>query len=253
MLSGRLRLWLGMAVGTAAGLLLASGPAMAGTPMTGGTLRAALTASAPTLDPHSATHLAVREIGLHIFESLLTFDAKFQVVPQLAERWEVSKDGRVYTFYLRKGVKFHNGKEMTAEDVRASVERFRVMAPRRNELDGLAKLEVVGPSVVRMTLSKPDASFLAAIANPICQLAILPKEAVEGRAINKADIVGTGPYKFVEWIPDRWVRVARFADYRAEGKVEPEGRGGARHAYADEIRFIPVPEPGARVAGLQTG
>jgi peptide/nickel transport system substrate-binding protein len=253
MLSGRLRLWLGMAVSTAAGLLLASGPAMAGTPMTGGTLRAALTASAPTLDPHSATHLAVREIGLHIFEGLLTFDAKFQVVPQLAERWEVSSDGKVYTFFLRKGVKFHNGKEMTAEDVRASVERFRAVAPRRNELDGLAKLEVVGPSVVRMTLSKPDASFLAAIANPICQLAILPKEAVEGRAINKADIIGTGPYKFVEWIPDRWVRVARFADYRAEGKVEPNGFGGARRAYADEIRFIPVPEPGARVAGLQTG
>ncbi|HYL82189.1 MAG TPA: ABC transporter substrate-binding protein [Candidatus Acidoferrum sp.] len=253
MLSRRLRLWTGMAVCMLVGSLLASGPVMAGTPTTGGTLRAALTTSPPTLDPHSATHLAVREIGLHIFESLLTFDAKFQVVPQLAERWEASTDGKVYTFYLRKGVKFHNGKEMTAEDVRASVERFRAMAPRRNELDGLAKLEVVSPSVVRMTLSKPDASFLAAIANPICQLAILPKEAVEGRPINKADIVGTGPYKFVECIPDRWVRVARFADYRPEGKVEPNGFGGARNAYADEIRFIPVPEPGARVAGLQTG
>jgi peptide/nickel transport system substrate-binding protein len=228
-------------------------PAAAGTPVQGGILRAALTASPPTLDPHSATHLAVREVGLHIFESLLTFDAKFQVVPQLAERWEASKDGKVYTFSLRKGVKFHNGKEMTAEDVRASVERFRAMAPRRNELDGVEKLEVVSPSVVRFTLKQADASFLAAIANPICQLAILPKEAVEGRPINKADIVGTGPYKFVEWIPDRWVRVARFADYRPEGKVEAGGFGGARHAYADEIRFIPVPEPGARVAGLQTG
>ena len=104
-----------------------------------------------------------------------------------------------------------------------------------------------------MTLKRVNAAFLAAIANPICQLAILPKEAVEDKPINKADIVGTGPYKFVEWIPDRWVRVVRFADYRPEGKVDVGGLGGARHAYADEIRFIPVPEPGARVAGLQTG
>ncbi len=245
--------WLSLGLLLIAVALFQGAPAAAGTPVQGGVLRAALTASPPTLDPHSATHLAVREVGLHIFESLLTFDSKFQVVPQLAERWEMSKDGKVYTFYLRKGVKFHNGKEMTAEDVRASVERFRAVAPRRNELDGVEKLEIVSPSVVRFTLKRADASFLAAIANPICQLAILPKEAVEGRPINKADIVGTGPYKFAEWIPDRWVRVSRFADYRPEGKQEAGGMGGARHAYADEIRFIPVPEPGARVAGLQTG
>jgi peptide/nickel transport system substrate-binding protein len=253
MMQHRFRLGASLAGGALLTLALIAGTAQAGAPVPGGILRAALTASAPTLDPHSGTHLAIREVGLHIFESLLTFDAKFQVIPQLAERWEMSPDGKVYTFTLRKGVKFHNGREMTAEDVRASVERFRTMAPRRNELDGLAKLEVVSPTVVRMTLSKADASFLVAIANPICQLAILPKEAVEGRSVNKADLVGTGPYRFVEWIPDRWVRIARFAEYKPEGKPETGGLGGARTAYADEIRFIPVPEPGARVAGLQTG
>jgi peptide/nickel transport system substrate-binding protein len=253
MLSERISSWMVRGAFVMLGWLLAAGPAVAGTPAMGGVLRVALTASPPTLDPHATTHLAVREVGAHIFEGLLTFDAKFQVVPQLAERWEVSTDGKVYTFYLRKGVKFHNGREMTADDVRASVERFRAIAPRKNELDDLAKLEVVSPSVVRMILNKPDAAFLAAIANPICHLAILPKEAVEGRVINKADIVGTGPFKFVEWIPDRWVRVARFADHKPEGKTEAGGFGGARHAYPDEIRFVPVPEPGARVAGLQTG
>jgi len=234
------------------GLAVAAAPTMAGAPITGGTLRAALTASAPSLDPHSGTHLAIREIGLHIFEGLLTFDSKFQVVPQLAERWEVSRDGKAYTFHLRKGVKFHNGREMTAEDVKASVDRFRAIAPRRNELDAVDKVEIAGPTTIRMTLTRVDAAFLAAIANPICQLAILPKEAAD-KPINKADLVGTGPYKFVEWIPDRWVRVARFVDYKPEGKAAVGGLGGARHAYADEIRFVPVPEPGARVAGLQTG
>ena len=235
------------------GLLAAAGTAAAGMPVTGGTLRVALTASAPSLDPHSGTHLAIREIGMHIFENLLAFDSRFQVVPQLAERWETSADGKMYTFHLRKGVKFHNGREMTAEDVKASVDRFRAMAPRRNELDDVEKIEVAGPATIRITLKRVNAAFLAAIANPICQLAILPKEAVDGKPINKADIVGTGPYRFVEWIPDRWVRIARFPDYKPEGKVDVGGLGGARHAYAEEIRFIPVPEPGARVAGLQTG
>src|SRR5512136_1128779 len=236
------------------GLLAVVGPAASGTPVTGGTLRAALTASAPSLDPHSGTHLAIREIGMHSSENLLTFDSKFQVVPQLADRWETSADGKVYTFHLRQGVKFHNGREMTAEDVKASVDRFRAIAPRRNELDDVEKIEVTGPSTVRMTLKQVNAAFLAAIANPICQLAILPKEAVEGRPINKADIIGTGPYRFAEWIPDRWVRIVRFPDYKPEGTVDAAGGfGGARHAYADEIRFVPVPEPGARVAGLQTG
>ena len=137
-MDGRLRHLIPVVIVVTIGLLQA--PALAGTPISGGTIRAALTASAPTLDPHSGTHLAIREVGLHIFESLLTFDAKFQIVPQLAERWEASPDGKVYTFTLRKGVKFHNGREMTAEDVRVSVERFRAVAPRRNELDGLAKL-----------------------------------------------------------------------------------------------------------------
>lgn len=228
-------------------------PATAGTPTPGGTLRVALTASAPSLDPHSGTHLAIREIGLHLFEGLLAFDAKFQVAPQLAEKWEVSQDGLTYTFHLRKGVKFHNGRELTADDVRASVERFRAVAPRRNELADVTRLEVVSPTTVRMTLGKVNAAFLAAIANPICQLAILPKEAVEGKPVNKAELIGTGPYKFVEWIPDRWVRLARFADYQPAGPAEAGGFAGARHAYAEEIRFIPVPEAGARVAGLQTG
>ena len=184
---------------------------------------------------------------MHLFENLLTFDAKFQVVPQLAERWEVSADGKVYTFHLRKGVKFHNGREMTADDVKASVDRFRAIAPRRNELDDMEKIEVTGPATVRMTLKRVNAAFLAAIANPICQLAILPKEAVEGKPINKADIVGTGPYKFVEWIPDRWVRIARFADYRPEGKVDVGGLGRR----AARIRGRDPLHPRARAGGAR--
>lgn len=233
-------------------VLLAIPVGVAAAPRVGGTLRVALPASPPTLDPHATTHTAVREIGMHLFENLLTFDANFKLVPQLAEKWEVSPDQKVYTFYLRKGVKFHNGKEMTAEDVKASVERFKQVGARRNEIDDLAKVEIVSPYVVKMYLNKVNGAFLAALASPLGQLAILPKEAVENRPVNKVDIIGTGPYKFVEWIPDRWVKVERFKEYQPPaGPVS--GFGGARKAYVDQILFIPVPEPGARVAGLQAG
>jgi len=103
-----------------------------------------------------------------------------------------------------------------------------------------------------MTLNKPDASFLAAIANPICQLAILPKEAVEGRPINKAGPHRTGPFKFVEWIPDRWVRLARFADYKPREKQRRVDSAG-RVAPMRRDPLCPGARAGARVAGLQTG
>lgn len=226
--------------------------AVAARPTYGGTLRVAVASSPPTLDPHATTHTAPREIGLHIFENLVTFNSRYQVIPQLASKWDISSDGKVYTFYLRKGVKFHNGKEMTAEDIKASVERFKQYSPRRGELDDLAGVEIVDDYTVRMCLTRPNGPFLAALANPIGQLAILPKEAVEGRPLGKVDLIGTGPFKFVEWIPDRWVKIARFKDYKPEDSPA-SGFGGSRVAYVDEILFIPVPEASARVAGLQSG
>ena len=125
---------LGVAILAMAVLLWPTGAmAAAGKPVFGGTLRVATTGSPPMLDPIPTTAIAVREVGMHVFENLLTFDGKFQLAPQLAERWEVSPDGKVFTFFLRKGVKFHNGKEMTAEDVKASVDRVKDLAARRSE------------------------------------------------------------------------------------------------------------------------
>lgn len=221
-------------------------------PKYGGVLRVATTTSVPTLDPMVVTHIATREVGMHIFESLITFDENFGVVPMLAESWDISPDGRVYTFYLRRGVPFHNGKEMKAEDVWASVIRFLEVSPRKGELANLEEVKIVDDYTVEFRLSQPTGPFLAALANPIAQLAIMPREAVEGKAARQAEIIGTGPYKFVEWIPDRHVKVVRFPEYEPID-MPTSGFGGYKAAYIDEILFIPVPEPGARVAGLEAG
>jgi peptide/nickel transport system substrate-binding protein len=250
--ASRMRLIL-IATVLAASLALLSSLALAQEPRFGGTLRVAQASNVPTLDPHSVTHLVTREIGMQIFEGLFTFSERFEVIPQLAESYELSDDGLTYTIRLRQGVPFHNGEEMTSDDVEASLTRFLEISPRRGELAALAEIEVVDDYTLRLHLSQPSGAFLAALANPIAQLAILPREAVEGRAVQEADLIGTGPYRFVEWIPDRNVRVARFEEYAPNTAMPASGFGGERVAYLDEIYFIPVPELGSRVAGLQTG
>ena len=237
----------------ATSLTLLSSFAVAQTPRFGGTLRVAQAANVPTLDPHSVTHLVTREIGMQIFEGLFTFNERFEVVPQLAEGYELSGDELTYTIRLRQGVPFHDGTQLTSDDVEASLTRFLEISPRRGELAALTDIEIVDDYTLRLHVSQPSGAFLAALANPIAQLAIFPRAAVEGRALREADLVGTGPYRFVEWIPDRHVRVARFDDYAANTSMPASGFGGERVAYLDEIYFIPVPELGARVAGLQTG
>ncbi|OPZ65161.1 MAG: Oligopeptide-binding protein AppA precursor [Firmicutes bacterium ADurb.Bin506] len=221
------------------------------TPKTGGTLRVAMSTTPPSLDPMANTHFGFKTVGLHIFESLVTFDENFKVSPQIAERWEISKDGKVYTFYLRKGLKFHNGKDVTATDVKASIERFKAGAARRQELDIVSNIEVVNATTIRLTLTTESGAFLAALANPMCQLAIIPAE-FKDVPINQLQPIGTGPFKFVEWIPDRHIKLVKYDGYKPLD-TPASGFAGKRAALVDELLFIPVPEPGARVAGLERG
>ncbi|PYM74643.1 MAG: ABC transporter substrate-binding protein, partial [Candidatus Rokuibacteriota bacterium] len=87
--------------------------------------------SPPTLDFVTSFAAQARDIGVYIYEGLVTIDGNYDVAPQLAERWTTSADGKTYTFHLRKGVKFHDGSPVTAADVVASVERFRAQSPRK--------------------------------------------------------------------------------------------------------------------------
>ncbi|RJQ53076.1 MAG: ABC transporter substrate-binding protein [Desulfobacteraceae bacterium] len=224
----------------------------ADTPKSGGVLRVADTASPPTLDFMCSTSTATRVVGTHIFEGLMAYDKNYQVVPMLAENYEVGADGKTFVFRLRKGVLFHNGDEMKAEDVKACVDRFIAVSPRKRDLADLESVNVIDDYTIEFKLKKPIGPFLGILANPVALLAIMPKEAVEGKPLNKADIIGTGPYQLVEWIPDRHVKIKRFKDYKP---LDTPGSGyaGKKGAYLDEINFVPVTEPGARVAGLEAG
>jgi len=132
----------------------------------------------------------------------------------LAERWENSKDYKQFTFYLRKGRLFHNGREMVAEDVKYSLERFMKVNPRRDLLKNVERIEAVDKYTIRLHMKEPDVSVLFGLGGLSPVIGIVPKEEVEKQGGTFKHPVGTGPFKFVEWKPDRYVLLERFDAYK---------------------------------------
>jgi peptide/nickel transport system substrate-binding protein len=237
--------------------LLATAPAAAQapeTPRAGGILKAAMIGEPPSLDLHWTTAVITQQISWHVLESLYTYDRSFAPVPLLAEGHTVSDGGRRYTITLRKGVRFHNGKEMTSADVAASLVRWGKIATLGKPIwKNVEALEARDPHTIVLHLKEPSGSLLFALGRPNNGAAIYPKEVAEaaGEAQVK-DPVGTGPYRFVEHKPDRHIKLARFKDYRPRAEA-PDGYGGKRTAHADEILFLPVPDVAVRLAGVETG
>src|SRR6266511_4232953 len=137
------------------------------------------------------------------------------MTPSLAESWSASKDGLSYEFVLRKGVKFHNGDVMTAEDVKFSFERYRG-ASSTDLKAKVARVEVLDPSRVRFTLKRPWPDFMSFYATPATGAAwIVPKKYVEkvGEDGFKKAPVGAGPYRFVSFKPGVELTLEAFDGY----------------------------------------
>ncbi|MGH7556523.1 MAG: ABC transporter substrate-binding protein [Gemmatimonadota bacterium] len=197
-----------------------------------------------SLDPIQAVDVYRGRLIVYLFDGLVQYrDERLQ--PNLAERWEVSEDGEIYTFFLRDDVTFHNGRRLTAEDVRYSFERALRPASRspltwvfdfidgasemaEGEADRLRGLEVLDPRTVRITLRQPYAPFLSLMAMPAAH--IVPREEIErkGEGFSEAP-VGTGPWVFESWAHDDVIRLT--ANHRYHGG-EPKADGM-------EIRIIP--------------
>jgi peptide/nickel transport system substrate-binding protein len=223
-------------------------------PRAGGVLKAAMIGEPPTLDLHTTTATIVQQITWHVYEGLYTYDRGYGAIPLLAESHTVADKGRTYTFKLRRGVKFHNGKELTSSDVVASLARWgRLATPGKQFWKNVEGLEAKDPLTVAIYLKEPSGAVLMGLARPNNGAVVYPREIVDAAGDNAVkDYVGTGPYRFVEHKPDRHVRLARFKDYVARSEA-PDGFGGKRTAYLDEILFVPVPDVAVRLAGVETG
>jgi peptide/nickel transport system substrate-binding protein len=223
-------------------------------PRPGGVLKAAMIGEPPSLDLHWTTAVIVQQITWHVYETLYTLDKNLQPIPLLAEGHTVSDEGRRYTITLRRGVRFHNGKEMTSADVVPSLQRWgRMATPGKAIFKTVEAVEATGPHTVVIHLKEPSGSLLFGLARGNNGAAIYPKEVMDAAGTGQVkEVIGTGPYRFVEHKPDRHIKLARFKDYAA--RPEPaNGYGGKRTAYLDEIRFIPVPDVAVRLAGVETG
>jgi peptide/nickel transport system substrate-binding protein len=144
---------------------------------------------------------------------------------------------------------------MTAADVAASFTRFLEVSPRKSDLKMVKAARAVDEHTFEVTLSEPSAAFVPLLAYPGPAVAIMPRKAIEGVGTGKlpvSSVIGTGPYRLVEWIPDKHVHLRRFADY-APSPGQPSGYAGRRLACVENVFFVPVPEVSSRVAGLESG
>ena len=218
------------------GLLAGARPERAAA-QAGGVMRINMATDIQQLDPHLVTAWNDYCPWECMYSSLTALDRDFQPVPDLAQSW-TQPDPKTYVFQLRKGVLFHNGREMKAADVKFSLERIQSFGGRSKWytliLD-MERAEVVDDYRVRVVLKQPSAPFLANLAFAM----VVAPENVEKIGLEP---VGTGPFRFVERVPNSHLLVRRWDKFYMPGQPK-----------VDEIRWVPVVEPATRVANLKTG
>ncbi len=159
-------------------------------------------------DPHKLTASGTKEVFYNIYEGLVKYDSTGALIPALAQDYVISEDGTTYTFTLRDGVKFHDGSDLTAEDVIYSIERCadpeNPLVPTFTNISSCVK---TADNEVTITLEQPDSNFMAYMTT-----AILPASNTDP----DANCIGTGPYKYVTRSPQESVTLTRFDDYWGE-------------------------------------
>jgi len=227
--------------------------AVAGEPKKGGTLKWAIIGEPPAHDPVFTTATVTANFGWHVFEGLYTRDSKNGPKMDLLEKYEPSSDGKKVTMTLRKGVLFHNDKELTSADVEASLKRYAdIQASGKLVFTAIDKMSAPDKYSVVLEFKEPRAGILPVFLSRIAA-AIMPAETVQKFGKDKVtEPIGTGPYKFVEHQPDRMTRMQRFDKYVAREDAT-DGPAGKKVAYIDEIQYIPTPEESVRADGVGTG
>ena len=181
-------------------------------PVDGGSVVVGIQQDIDSLDPHKATAAGTKEILFNIFEGLEKPDVNGNLICAVADSYDVSEDGLVYTFTLRDGVKFHNGNDVTCEDVKYSLERAAGLldgTPLVTPLQAIQSVDIIDDKTVQVTVGAPDAELIYSFMT-----AIIPAGSGEDEAANP---VGTGPFSFVSYTPQEGIVLAKNEDYWVEG------------------------------------
>jgi len=213
-----------------------------GPPKRGGTLRIGLSTDVSEFEPHISTGAASNLIRIMVYSPLLTYDKRGELTGNLAEDFGWADD-RTYEVKLREAVQFHNGDELTPEDVVYSFQRIKdpkTAADLSERLADVEKVEAGDGNVVRFRLKQPNAVLPYLLADP--SSAIVSKKWIEGGAKPKTEVMGTGPFKFVERMPGVSVKLERNDNYFVP-----------KLPYLDGIDIQPLAEDNARVNALRSG
>jgi peptide/nickel transport system substrate-binding protein len=213
-----------------------------GQPKQGGTLSLGIGKDLSTMNPLVRTMSTDQSIRELIYESLLTLDAKGEIQPLLAESYETSKDGKTYTFHLRKGVKFHNGREMSAEDVKYAIDY--TLDPKngaygRSRLELVKGVEAPDPFTLKIQLKGRSAAFLSALSD-IKAFSVIPKGSISSIK-PRAYPAGTGPFRFTEWQTKQHIVFEKNADYWGQ------------KPYLDKVILRPIRNGTVRFTALRAG
>lgn len=198
-------------------------------------LNMALSVDPDGLDPHRTTAASTFQITNNIYDTLVDVTPEGEFVEGLAESWEISDDGLTITFQLRDNVTFHDGSNMTADDVKYSFERLKgEESPRAGDYSNIVEINVLDDYTIEFVTESLNVELLSNFAYPWA--AIVP----EGAEDLRNNPIGTGPYKLEEWIPQQELVLTK-----NENHYDP--------AILDTINFRMMPDATSQVSALQTG
>jgi peptide/nickel transport system substrate-binding protein len=243
--------------GLVAVALLAGTPAMAADafkcPHVGGDFVFGQEANVNSLDQMTSSTISTRNIAMNIFETLMTRDENNHPILDLAESMDEAPDHLTFSFKLRPGVKFHNGKPLTSADVAASFERYNKVGLARSMLTNVDHWEAPDPLSFVIHMKRAQPTFIEQLSSFSIPIVIVPAEEKDDPP-QQLRTVGTGPWELVQFVPGSFVKLKRYDAYSPNTSfTERTGFGGNKAACFDTVTFRIVTEPGARVAGLKTG
>ena len=194
-----------------------------------------------TLDTHASRDSLTNSVNEIMYESLVRYDDDLNLVPNLAESFEISDDALVYTFKLKEGIMFHDGELLTAEVVKANIDR--VMNPDKalrqaRTFSYAEEINILDDYTLEVKLRQPYMAFLSRLE----AFRIISPAALENEDKLPKNPVGTGQFRFVEWVEGDHMTVEKNPDWRNADQIQ-----------VDTITFKFVPENGTRVAMLETG
>ena len=213
---------------------------MAQTPKSGGKLILGMRMDPPAMDPHRDQFSEQFKRFSFLYNGLLDYDKQGHLVPSLASSWKYSSDQKELTLKLRPGVKFHNGKDLKAADVKYSLDRVRdkkTASPLLRDFSSIQDVQAVDDATVKITLKEAYSPFLSKLTLYYCSIIPSGTEAKEG-----TPPPGTGPFQFVEHKMNDYMKLKKFPQYWEKGLP-----------YVDEIVFKPIVEDTVRYTALRTG